>query len=302
MAGILGLGLLASCAAHSNEVGSYVMSDDDGVVMVQITSIEKGLVNGTIAMVTANQDGGNDAAARPFSGTIEGGAVNLTIGTGLGSALATGKFDGDQLRLTLYANGKSSQITLAKSDAGKFDELANATRVRASEKKQQIQSAAVATKREVQRSTFQETIDRQAHSILEKATELGGKIQKFEAVMASYRDARQRATAMKTAKHKLSASLGNGSFQAGQIDFKLDSLANSVERTHSDVSNYMTSLTSFVDDAAIQSRKMLAECDIDHSLNCSRLLTNNEVLQGRYELFRHSFKQEKEAFGRGLVD
>ena len=92
---VAGAGLLAACSAQPRAGGTYIASDADGALMVQFTSVHDGQVNGTISLVGAADDGKNVAGTRPFSGTIEGKALNLSIESGTGVGLGTGTFDGN---------------------------------------------------------------------------------------------------------------------------------------------------------------------------------------------------------------
>ena len=303
IATVVAVGLLAACSAQSNAVGSYVASDAGGALMVQITSVQDGQVSGTISLVGAADDGSNVAGSRHFSGTIEGKALNLSIENGTGVSLATGELEGDTLSLTLFANGNSSQFTLAKSDAEKFAELANASRVRAAEKKQDIEGEAALKDRVEQRSETQHSIDQLADSVFAKAGEVAKKSRKIGVVIAGYGAARDRTNRMRSAKSKINADSSEGSYRISQIDYQIDGLASGMEATHSEVQAYMRSLSAFVSDTSLKSSQFLAECRADQLLDCSRLSGSMQSLQTRYQQFRRDYARENATFnGRGESD
>ena len=295
------VGSLAGCSGQSGSVfggpvGSYVSADNDAALMVQITSVHDGQVNGTISLVGAADDGKNVAGTRPFSGTIEGKALNLSIENGTGVSLATGELEGDKLRLTLFGNGNSSQFTLAKSDAEKFDQLANATRVRAAEKKQDVESVAASKDRAQRRSETQRSINQLADGEFAKAGEVLEKSRRIDVLIAGYRAARDRTAKMQSAKHSINANSSEGSYRISQIDYQIDGLANDMENTHTSVQNYMTDLISFANDATLQSSQRLGECQTDRLLDCSRLSAGMQLFQSRYQQFRRDYQRENAAF------
>ena len=293
-------GLLAACSAQSNPIGSYVASDADAALMVQITSIHDGQVNGIISLVGAADDGKNIAGTRHFTGTIEGKALNLSVENGTGVNLATGELDGDTLTLTLFANGHSSQFSFAKSDAENFARLANASRVRAAEKKQDVESEAALKDRVDQRSKTQRTIDQLADRSFAKADGVSEKTRKIDVVIAGYRTATDRTAKMQSAKRNIDSGSSEGSYRISQIDYRIDSLAGDMKSTHESVQSYLTDLNSFISEAALKSAQFSAECQADRLLNCSRLSAGVQLLQSRYQQFKRAQGRENAAFpGRG---
>jgi len=293
---VLAAGLLAGCSNQPDAMGSYVASDADGAMMVQFTSVHDGQVGGTISLVAANDDGKSLAGARPFSGTIEGKALNLSVENGTGVSMATGTLDGDTLRLTLFGNGNSTQFVLAKSDAEKFNELVNANRIRAAEKRQETESAAALNDHMDRRSKTQRSIDQLADSVFAKAGEVTEKSRRIDVVIAGYQAARDRTGRMQRAKSNIDTDSSEGSYRISQIDYQIDGLASDMENTHSEVQTYMRSLGGFVNDATSKSSQFLAECRADRLLNCSRLSESIQSLQTRYQQFRRDYARENNAF------
>lgn len=293
---LLAAGLLAGCSTQPDAMESYVASDTDGAIMVQFTSVHDGQVSGTISLVAANDEGKNLAGARPFSGTIEGKALNLSIENGTGASMATGTLDGDTLRLTLFGNGNSTQFTLAKSDAEKFNELVSASRIRAAEKRQEAEGIAALKDRMARRSKTQRSIDQLADSVFAKAGEVTEKSRKIDVVIAGYRAARDRTGGMQRARSNIDAESSEGSYRISQIDYEIDSLASDMENTHSDVQVYMRSLGGFVNDTTSKSSQFFAECRADRLLKCSRLSESLQSLQTRYQQFRRDYARENAAY------
>lgn len=299
MASVLGAGLLAACSSHPDAMGTYVTSaKDDLAMMVQVTSDHDGQISGTVSVVTADGEGKNIAGTRSFNGTVEGKALNLQIENGTGVTLATGKLDGNNLRLTVFGNGESSQIMLTKGDAEKFDELANASRVRAAETKQEIASDAAFKDQIEQRSKTQRSIDQLADAMLAKAGEVLEKSRKMEVVISGYRAANERTAKMQNAKRSFDPNSDAGSYRISQIDYSIDGISNEMDVIHSSVQSYMQSLNQFMADATVKSSQLQAECQADRLLNCTRLLGGAEALQSRYQQFRDGYARENAAFGK----
>jgi chromosome segregation ATPase len=178
--------------------------------------------------------------------------------------------------------------------------LANANRIRAAEKKQEIESAAALDDRVEQRAKTQRSIDQLADSAFAKASEVWEKSRKVEVVIAGYRAGRDRTGRMQSAKRGIDAESNEGSYRISQIDFQIDSISNDIENAHDQVRSYMQGLSEFMADATSKSSQFLAECQADRLLNCSRLSGSMQSLQARYQQFRRDYGRENAAFnGRG---
>lgn len=295
-AAMAGVVLVAGCNSQPTGVGSYIFSDTDGAVMVQITSTKDGQVSGSWSVVKTFADGKTKAGSRPLSGTIEGNALNLTVENSAGPSLVTGTVDGDNLRLTIFVNGKSSKVTLAKSDASKFEKLANGQRSRAQEKLQETEAVAASKNRIKQRSKTQESIDRLADGIVEKSQEVQEKSKRVDIIAAEHRVAYSRAGKMRSAKQKLNAESADGGYRISQLDYEIDRISNDRESIHARVQSYMESLNEFVSDTDAKSSQFLAECEADELLNCSRLSPAKQTLTVKYQLFQKGYERENAAY------
>lgn len=295
-------GLLAGCSSQPDAMGSYVTSDGESVMMVRLTSVSDGQVSGTISVVATDEEGKNQAGTRPLYGTIEGNALNLSIEGGNGVAMATGTIEDENLHLTMFGNGGSTRLTLAKSDTEEFNELANTSRVRAAEKKHEIESVAALRGEVEQRSKSQKAIDAFADSTFANASEVLEKSRKIEVVIAGYRATRDRTGRMQTAKRGIDAQSYEGSYRVSQIDYQIDSLSNGMETTHAEVRTYMQNLRDRMGEATSKSAQHLAECQADQMLNCARLAASMITLQTRYQQFRRDYARENAAFGQSDND
>ncbi len=79
-ASFLAASMLGGCAIASHAEGTYIASDADTAFMVQISSVADGKVTGTASVVTSDSAGKTTAGTRRMTGTIEGNALNLSVG------------------------------------------------------------------------------------------------------------------------------------------------------------------------------------------------------------------------------
>lgn len=294
----LSVAALAACSSGSDKVGSYVASSDEAVLMVQISSVDKGQVKGAFSVVMVDENGKTTAATRPMSGTIEGNALNLSVENGTGLSIVTGSVEDDGLRLTFFGKGNSSQMMFAKSDASQFDKLANATRLYAVSKQQENENVAATGARIEQRSKIQKSIDRLTDSVFAKAHEVQEKGRKLNVVIAGYGAANTRSAKMQGARAATGSTSPEAEYRASQIDYQMGSISNDMENMHDQVHDYMQSLNRFMADTNSQASTLLAECQADKLLNCARLSTGWQSLQVRHQQFRVDYDRENAAFKR----
>lgn len=272
------------------------MIEDDGATMVQITSIDQGRVTGAMMTVTSDDDGKSKAFKVPLTGTFEGGAFNLSVENGIGVSLVTGVLEGDKLRLTFFGKGESQQVIFVKSDASEFDKQVDASRVRAAQKRQDIEVAAAQQERMEQRSKLQKAIDGFADELLAKAEEVQEKTKRINVVVAGYRATYERVGKMQAAKRGIDANSYDGSYRVIAIDYKIESLSNEIDMMHDSVQSYADSLSRFMAETAAQSPSFIAECEADDLLNCSRFSAASKLLQTRNQEFHTAYSREKAVF------
>ncbi|MFM2372866.1 MAG: hypothetical protein RIS85_2588, partial [Pseudomonadota bacterium] len=204
---------LSACSGSSDLPGSYIASEDGAAFMVQITSVEKGQLKGTLAAVVVDESGKTSAGTRPLSGTVEGDALNLSVENGDGLTVVTGAVEGDGLRLTFFSKGSSSQLKFTKSDASRFDELANATRRTAAEKVQEVENAAATKDRIEQRTKTQKSIDSLADDVFAKVRQVQEMSQKFDVVIKGYGAAQNDSAKMMKAKSSTNSASPEGQYR-----------------------------------------------------------------------------------------
>ena len=236
---------------------------------LQITSIEKGRVNGLVSLVMAGQNGKTTAVTRPLSGTIEGNALNLSIENGTGLSLVTGTIDGENLRLTFFGDGNSKQVNFSKSDATKFAELANDKRQRAAENRQDIENAAAMKYRIEKRTITHKSIDQLSDSINEKSQEVHERSRRISVIIARYRIAGESSQNLRNARQRTNTVSPEGDYRTSEIDYQLDGNSRDVASTHDRVKNYTQSLNDFMAGVAPKPSMHLGKCQTDTLLNCS---------------------------------
>lgn len=285
--------LLSACGSDSDAIGSYVASDDNTALQIQIASVTDGEVKGSISYVGAKADGTNSAVTRPFTGTIDGEAVTLSIENGYTVSLATGSIADEQLTLTMYSNGDSTQIEFTKADANQFNKLANAKRVRAAELKQQGEIAAANKAKVEQREKHQKSINREADSLFSKANEVVEKSRKLKLVVAAYHSSTDQSEKLRLAKANLDTDNPQQAYQVSAIEYELDGLSQDRELVHSEVQAYARELRRFLSESNFTFGQLQAECRADPLLDCSRLSQSMGMLEDRSKSFLREAVQEK---------
>lgn len=288
--------LSAACSADPAGVGSYVASRPDGVMMVQITSINEGRVSGTLSIVSADAKGKTSAVTRSLSGTLEGEALNLTIDQASGSSLVTGALDDDALRLTFFGTGNSSEVVFAKSDAAKFNALVAKTRQQAATTKQGLEADAAQQDRIARRTKIQAAIDADADQLFAKGQELSEKIRRLDVIVAQHGASKGRIAKLQAAQRAEDSSTSDGNYRASQITYEMSRVQDDMEALHRNVESYAQSIRDFADDAASLFGERLAECEADKLLDCSRLKSGFKLFHTRYASFGTAHMREQAAF------
>lgn len=288
--------LLAACSTDPAGVGSYVASEQNGAMMVQITAIDAGRVTGSLSMVGANSQGKTSAVTRPLSGTLEGEALNLTIDNASGPSLITGTLDGDALRLTFFGRENSSELVFTRSDAAKFNALVADTRQQAAATKLRLEADAAQQDRITRRAKTQAAIDRDADRLLAKAQELSEKLKRLDVVITQHRALHDRIAKLQAAQRTTDSGTSDGAYRASQITYEISRVQDDMEALHRSVEAYAQSLPDFADDAASLMGERLAECEADKLLDCSRLKSGFKLFHTRYASFGTAHMREQAAF------
>ena len=280
----------AGCSSRTDIAGSYINSDDNGAVMVQLTSMTDGKIAGTMSVLSVKPDGKIDAVSRPLNGTIENAAVNLTVENGTGVSLVTGRIAGDRLFLTFFAHGNSEKLMFTKGEASKFDELAAKLRVKAASNIEGVEVGAAQADRIKQRSKTQGEIDRLADEALSLTEEASSKITKFDRVIAAYKIAAGRRQRMIVAKQSANE------FDASQIEFQMTGLDSEMENIHQSVIDYLNKLGNARRRLGAQAMPYRTECQSDKLMSCQRL-GDALIASGKVaNEFNKAFEREEAAF------
>lgn len=282
--------ITVGCSSQSDIAGSYISSDDNGGVMVQLTSITDGRVAGTMSVLSVKPDGKIDAVSRPLNGTIENAAVNLTVENGTGVSLVTGKVAGDKLSLTFFAHGNSTKLMFTKGEASNFDELADKLRVKAASNLEGVEVRAAQAGRIKQRSKTQGEINSLTDETLSLTEEASSKITKFDGVIAAYKVAAGRRQRMTAAKR-----LAND-FDGGQIEFQMTSLDNDMENIHQSVVDFRNKLGDALGRLETQAIPHKTECQSDKLLSCQGLGDALIAFGKVANEFNKAFEREEAAF------
>jgi hypothetical protein len=110
--------ILSGCSTGSSLLGRYLDTDySDGVMIVQIDSVENRSVHGTL--IIGNMKGNNGVVQWtqvPFTGTVHEKALNLNIENGTGNSVLNGTVVPDGLDLTMLSNGRAVRYIFKRED------------------------------------------------------------------------------------------------------------------------------------------------------------------------------------------
>jgi hypothetical protein len=287
---------LAACSNQSSAIGSYIASDPSAAVMVQITSLEGHNIGGYFSLVSAEEGGKVEAGRRPFSGTIEDGALNLSVENGTGVSLVTGHLDGGNLQLTFFNNGASTKLTFEKSDAAKFDQTATRVREAAAGDLQQMQAVAAAQQNISHRSDQQKSIDRLTSLLEATTTSLAENTRKIPLAIAAYHTAGAKTQTLQQARAGLSAASYDSEYKSSQIEYAIDGMKNQVEQAHANLSQMAETLSRVRQSKHDEADTMFSQCQADSLLNCNGLRVSLSKFDAATAEFQGNFAREQAAF------
>lgn len=290
----------SACSSQSDTTGSYIASDANGAFMVQIVSVLDGRVAGTLSILSVKPNGRIDAVRKPFSGTLERDAINITIENGTGVSLITGRLAGRTMDLTFFANGASQRLSFEKNQASRFDQLAAELRTRAAGNAASTEQAeaarrdarekeAATTVRIEGRASTQRDIDRLTDEAAKMTETVRTKTDRIDAVIAGYRSLSEQAQRGK-------ASKSGKPMRSSEIDDRLESMDDQARNVHEQVVDFSVATKQALENASRKGADHLTQCGSDPLLTCSRQTAAIKALLSSYAVFQAASLRELEAF------
>ena len=288
---------LMGCSHQNPLVGTYISTGhDDGTAMVQIDSVRDNEVRGTFVLVTLAEAGRVDAARRPMSGTIENGALNLTLETGNSLGLITGAVVPNGLELTLMGNGESIRLAFERRNAAEFDRIVSELRVQSAQIRQDNEAAVLETQRTQRRSQIQRQIDTHSDALLADAQTITAKAREVDNVVAGYRRIASRAGQLRAAAQGVDARSDEGSYRLGDINYRREANRDMAATAHGDVQNYWRTIDGRRQANLTRAGQFMADCQSDPRLSCSRLSSAVSSYGQSISALRTAVDRENAAF------
>ena len=309
--------LATGCSRQPPEVGSYIYSDPQNALMVQINSIQNNGIQGVLSFVQTDSKGVIDTATRSFFGTLENGALNLTIQNWSGGALATGKITNDGMQVTFFNDGKATKILLSKRDADDFvtiiDEIQKqsvlikqnaeiAARQAEEADQRRIAEAQINAENDFreareanQKRMVQEKINDLAGRLAITANELPQKIEMIDNTIKSYQRISTRASELKSRINRIEKD----SYEASQINRAIENNRDLADRSHQSIQDYWERLQSAGNDVASEASSLMATCQASSILQCNQLEANLSDFHRQLAAFNVAKGRENAAFETG---
>lgn len=294
---VFGIALLATtaalggCSNNSSLIGTYIDTDyGDGVMMVQIDSVDHRDVHGTVSLASFGSNGVVQSIRLPISGTIDDKALNLSVGPGAASSVFNGTTTPDGLDLTLLSNGGAVRYIFKRKDAAEFNKTVESLRARMVQSQQdavKVQSAA----RSVE---LQGQIDRQTDQLLSDAASISGTVRKMDGSGAYYesiaeRNARLRAYEARLGRHDIS---GRGPEAESDISGNNASALGS----HTRAMIVWQNVQGTSENELKRAGQLITDCQTDNRLNCTRLARAAAEMTKSVEQFRSAMDREHAAY------
>jgi hypothetical protein len=290
------LAFLAGCSGESSIRGSYINHDDsNGGFLVQIDDVQDHTVHGTLSIVATDAKGEVIARRTPISGTVDGKALNLTIENGNGSGMATGSVVPAGLQLTLLGNGQSMRLLFKRANAAEFDKIVSDVRAKSAHARQDTATAAIQDEHTKELVNVQRAVESAADRLFADAQSATEKSRRIENVIAGYPRFAARAAQLRAAARQIDAR-DDDSGRLQDISWRLSANRDTVADAHSDAQGAARDLESSRSADLGRVNQLLAECQNDRRLTCTRLAEAFSAYSAGSNNLRAAIVREASAF------
>jgi hypothetical protein len=263
---------LTACSSESRLTGSYIDTDySDGVLMVQIDSVDHRDVHGTISIASFGENGTVSSRRVPISGTIEGKALNLTVENGTGINMLNGTVVADGLDLTMMGNGSSARFLFKRKDAAEFNRVIASLRTQSARALQDKENAAFQVQQAKRGLQVQSQIDGHVDRLLSDAQAIIAKARQLDNAIAYYQRISARNAQLKAIAARVDSKSEDGSGRLGEIESRVDGNRNLAASAHSDVQDFLRDVEGQSEANLRRANEFMAECQSDSRLSCTKL-------------------------------
>lgn len=234
--------LTAGCAGSGATTGTYIATDDNAALMVEIQTGKDSEVSGAITLVGVDPRGALISGKRPFSGTIQGDTLNLNIENGLGLTIATGTKIDEGLDLTLLHDGTSERYTFKRQQPDQFPKIVADFRVRAASQKQAVQQASLDVIKQKALVGYQDRINSIAAEVTKGADSITDATSRVNSAAQSYLPVSIKVSRLRSVEKATSSRFGSDDYRVGQLSLTREQESDSAKTNHEAVSGLVARL------------------------------------------------------------
>ena len=287
---------VAGCSRDAGVVGSYIGGDASARMMLQIASVKDHDVRGKLIAVITDRTGKVTAVDKAVEGTIEAGAVNLNLETGAGLSLLTGKMTDDGLELMMFVGNTSQKLAFVRSDPNEFAGLVDGVRKSAAQIKQASAQEAARQTGLRRAAVDQARIDAFSTDMAARSDRLADSTLKIGALSGGYRSTAAQAARLAGQRATLAAGAGDGDYRLDQISWARERNSDAAATQHDTVTDALKSLAPVVAQHEADAASMMALCQGNHDLDCSRVGPVMSTYRIRVAAFREAGQREQSIY------
>ena len=288
--------IVPGCSRDAGVVGSYIGGDASARMMLQIASVKDHDVRGKLIAVITDRTGKVTAVDKAVEGTIEAGAVNLNLETGAGLSLLTGKMTDDGLELTMFVGNTSQKLAFVRSDPNEFAGLVDGVRKSAAQIKQASAQEAARQTGLRRAAVDQARIDAFSTDMAARSDRLADSTLRIGALSSGYRSTAAQAARLAGQRATLAAGAGDGDYRLDQISWARERNSDAAATRHDTVTDALKSLAPVVSQHEADAASMMALCQGNHDLDCSRVGPVMSTYRMRVAAFREAGQREQSIY------
>ena len=261
---------LSSCSKTSGLIGSYIDADyGDGVMMVQIDSVDHRDVHGTVSLATFDNSGVVHSSRVPISGTVEGKALNLSVENGAGTTVLNGTIVPVGLDLTGMGNGHSIRFLFKRKDASEFNLALEKLRTQSAQSQQEGQAAAFKAESAARGVQLQSQINGHIDQLLSDAEAITAKTRQLDNAIVYYQRISARNAQLRATAARLGSDDATG--RTADAESRVDGNRNLAANAHDQMRSFWQNVQGQSEANLRRASDFMAECQSNSRLSCSRL-------------------------------
>lgn len=296
---VTGLLLSAGCASSGATGGTYIATNDDVALMIELQPEKDAEVTGAITLVGVDPKGALISARRSLSGTVSGDTLNLNIENGSGLTIATGTKVEEGLDLTMLHDGTSEHYIFKRQSPEQFPKIVADFRVRAATQKQAAQQASLDVIKEKALAGYQDRINSIAAEVTKGAEGVSDATSRINSAAQSYLPVSIKIARLRSAEKATSSRFGSDDYRVGQLTLTREQESDSAKTNHEAVSDLVARLREATARHETDAATASELCRVNTALDCHILNAAMNAYRVNAREFFDSVTKETTAFERG---